>query len=223
MKRRIVHYFNLIEIAMALGMIGFGVSSIMSVIPASLQNAGISVSENYAANTADIFFSYINKSLRSDSSIYYPAGYKDNSVFESTVSSLITQTSKPAALSGDDKYSASATSTAENIGTSSLDDNDPILKNIFDGASGVFKVVQGSDPDEPEFSAIIRVWRKNITNTGIKVMNNTNSYDGSINMTLVGGSESVAGIFVEVSWPAHKPYGMRDSHLYYKEIYDNYE
>ena len=59
MQKRKKNYFNLIEIAMALGIIGFGVTAVMGVFSAALQNATNPIGENYAVNAAEMFFSYI--------------------------------------------------------------------------------------------------------------------------------------------------------------------
>jgi len=246
MKKRIIHYFNLIEIAMALGIIGFGVTSVMSVFPIALQNANNSISENYASSIADIFYAYINQGLKMDPSLanghadsYYDSdGTKRHGKFDGLVDVIVTEPSKPANLS--DTATLAATNTAERgtAWSSALNTADPVQKNIFPGEAGVFKVTQGTDPTDPEFSAVLRVWRASPDssasgNSGVSmaVINNTGGYtsigidDNSVyKKTSVNGlGSTLTGIFVEVSWPSHKPYGMRDKRLYYKEIYDIYD
>jgi len=228
------NFFNLIEIAMALGIIGFGVASVMSVFPAALQNANNSISENYASNVADIFYAYINQALKSDPGSYYttPASFtgKKHDYFDSLILGAVSETAKPAAIA--DSATLAQTITAENIGADSQskkdngDESNPVTKNIFPGASGVFKVTQG-DPTDPDFSSVLRVWRNVITDVKMKVVKTDGTYADISTTKIDDGSnppgEAMAGIYIEVSWPSHKPYGKRDKRLYYKEIYDIYD
>ena len=59
MKKTIIKYFNLVEIAVAIGILAVGVTGIMSLFPLGLQETRDSIGENYTSETAESFLAYI--------------------------------------------------------------------------------------------------------------------------------------------------------------------
>jgi len=195
------HYFNLIEIAMSLGILGFGVSAIMSVFPAALQNAENSIGQDYVSNASDLFVSYISSS-----------GKASAADWSTVVIGLPTSKSTVA----DDRTI---------INTSSIDADTP---NVYASSdAGVYKVIQWNDSsadqvlDEGEsidFEGVVRIWRESITST-INIANTTRTgYDNTTTSPVAISETEGVGIFVELSWPIYKPYDRREKRVFYTEM-----
>lgn len=59
MKRKKKIFFNLIEVALAIGILAIGLTTILSLFPLGFDRARESVGENYCAEAADTMFAYI--------------------------------------------------------------------------------------------------------------------------------------------------------------------
>ena len=197
------HFFNLIEIAMSLGIVGFGVSAIMSVFPAALQNAENSIGQDYVSNASDLFISYIS----TEAKVF---GQWDGVVVNGLPSAKPDETIDDAAL----------------IATSPIDTDSP---NVFGSSDpGIYAVIQWNDinadgvmdsGEHTDFEGIVRIWTDTLGAGSINVRNTTlSSYDNSntspVNITTQFG----VGIFTELSWPKHKPYSRREKRLFYTEL-----
>jgi len=126
-------FFNLIEIAMALGIIGFGVASVMSVFPVALKTSRDAMNDSYCADFADQFVHYIA----------YKATDSSNPNSWDIITGL--PTSKPPA--GDD-----APTGAAHMGD---------IYGTVGGVSGVYAVQTETFVDNvssPDMDASIRVW-----------------------------------------------------------------
>lgn len=58
-------FFNMVEITLALAVIGIGIAGIMSLFPVALQSTRDSIADNYAADTADQIIAMISIMARS--------------------------------------------------------------------------------------------------------------------------------------------------------------
>jgi hypothetical protein len=61
------HYFNLVEVALAIGILAIGVTAIMSLFPIGFERSREAIGENYCAEAADSLFSYIARETTSSS------------------------------------------------------------------------------------------------------------------------------------------------------------
>ena len=61
--RRVRHYFNMIEITLAIAIMGVGITSLMVLLPVGLRNSQESISNNYVPIIADYFYSLIRTDL----------------------------------------------------------------------------------------------------------------------------------------------------------------
>ncbi len=61
--RRVRHYFNMIEITLAIAIMGVGITSLMVLLPVGLRNSQESISNNYVPIIADYFYGLIRTDL----------------------------------------------------------------------------------------------------------------------------------------------------------------
>ena len=197
-------YFNLIEIAMALGIIGFGVSSVMSIFPVALRYSNNAVTDSYCADFADQFLHYIA----------YEATKQDGANWTSLIGGLGTTIPQP--HDGDTDI------------TNDYDDSvggTNVMGNIWDSTGGdgaVYTIIQEVtvDTDAPtsEVEAAIRIWKSavKVTNPTSQASYVTLAYDD-------GGSPDpnkayAAGLNIEISWPLTKPYNRREKRQFYYNV-----
>lgn len=188
-----LRWFNLIEITMALAIIGVGVAAVISVFPVALDNTRVAVAENYASTAADYFYSYV----------FYAIKTTDEEDLSKSLSELISEDIKPAALEP-------VTVESEGSFTPVKDYEDNLAVSSI---PGLFRFTQGNNPENYDFEAVIRVWRDVNGPPGMAILGK----DGNPEVINVS-SDSFSGVFVEVSWPAYQPYDRREKHTYYREI-----
>lgn len=63
LMKRIRHYFNMIEITLAIAIMGVGITSLMVLLPVGLRSSQESISNNYVPIIADYFYSLIRTDL----------------------------------------------------------------------------------------------------------------------------------------------------------------
>lgn len=61
--KRVRHYFNMIEITLAIAIMGVGITSLMVLLPVGLRSSQESISNNYVPIIADYFYSLIRTDL----------------------------------------------------------------------------------------------------------------------------------------------------------------
>lgn len=61
--KRVRHYFNMIEITLAIAIMGVGITSLMVLLPVGLRNSQESISNNYVPIIADYFYGLIRTDL----------------------------------------------------------------------------------------------------------------------------------------------------------------
>ena len=66
MKKLVVRYFNLVEVALAIGILAVGITGIMSLFPLGFQDTRDAIGENYVSETADSMLAYIARSAYND-------------------------------------------------------------------------------------------------------------------------------------------------------------
>lgn len=131
-------FFNMIEVTLAIAVIGIGIAGIMSLFPVALNSSKNAVGNNYSSQVADQFLTYLTRVA--DSGTWTAAG----------ISGI--QNTKP--LDTQDGH-AVATWT-------------DVFGNIKSATDGVliYKVTQGTNTME-DFSAVVRIWQSAIGNLSI--------------------------------------------------------
>ena len=125
-----IRFFNMVEVTLAIAVVGIGVAGIMSLFPVAVSASRDSIADNYSADVADQIIAYVS-ALAGKSSGW--AAFK---------------TAIPDAVPSDSDVAPDSVSIS---GT-------PVLGNLYSGVSGVFRVVMKSDTII-DFSAYVKVWR----------------------------------------------------------------
>ena len=186
----------MIEVALAMAIIAFGMTSILGLIPVGLNASRNAIAETFCGDTVDLLMTYISAKANATSAEY-------NNFFGT--SGIITATPP--------------TETAINDWSKAFLDNDGTV-TIIPGWDNLYKcdnkqiyfVVQGGNAANSgyDFSAALALWKSPVTS----------------NMTLDTGTatytdnnySAIAGLNIEISWPLGKKYADREKRYYYFEI-----
>ncbi len=203
------NYFNLIEIALAIGVIAVGLASVIGMFPIAMNTANESIGDNEVANVAETFLNNLQAQIYAE----------EEPDWSSATSGLLRNIPKEkntnnAALAIGNFTPPSGDSTGDfgdwtRIGISNVYRN----KNN-DGNKMVFLVTTGDTEDDFVDGAIIQVWRPEISDFVIagQELNNDTQRD-----TL---EKFMASLMVEVSYPAAKPYSARKTRLYRLDLFN---
>jgi len=183
--RKHIQYFNIVEIALALAIVGIGAAGIMSLFPVALNASRDAIGDSNAPDVAEQFYSWLQGKLKVEASTDW-----STSAFLTGIPS-----SKP---TPDGFEITSSTTHFENI--------------YYSGTSGLYKVMQASG-SVTDFSAIVKVWKADVLNVYI----NGSHYDLTSGN---GGNKYATSIYMEISWPAEKPYDTRERRVYYLELFN---
>ncbi|MFZ2653871.1 MAG: hypothetical protein WAX69_03075 [Victivallales bacterium] len=189
---RILLYFNLIEIALAIGVVGIGFTGVVSLFPEALKSTRDAIGDNYCSYVANQFLVYVSRSCN-DPTKNYGAGARDfwQEYIYPAPSSAIPDTCPNEAAETSATFSTTATESG--IYTS----NNPGLYRVRQGTSSIV-----------DFQASIRIWKSTIKNLYIYNQNYPEiTYDYAVHLN------------VEISWPTEKPYGKREKRYYNLEIF----
>ncbi len=215
--------FNLVEITLAIAVVGLGMTAIMALFPVGFTATKQAVAQNYATDAADQFLSYIARYCNDrtvivagppkkyfwDYFIYSDAGTPTNTAddaqglllaepAEGTQPSFWSQ-----AWNINDNDAATAEATLTTLMTDSTNIYSPPALTTY---PGLFKITQGSSV-VTDFVAIARIWRAPVTGVYIYGENLDVSYPFA------------ARLHMELSWPASKPYSKRDKKYFCIEVF----
>ncbi len=213
-------FFNLIEVTLSIAIIGIGMVGVMSLFPVGLDATRQSIADNYAADAADLFLSYLMRNCNDttvigsgkdfyDYYIYFdnntPTNLADDTIGGYELWEEATFWTKPWNLTDADAK------IAENTLTLMMPDPADIYFSATNltraaGYPGLFKIKQGSTL-VTDFEAIARVWKSPITGVYIYEQNLDITYPYAVRLNL------------ELSWPAQKPYSKRTKRSFCIEIF----
>lgn len=191
------HYFNMVEIVLALSVVAIAIVSLMGMLPVALRASKNSVADNSVASVVDLMKNKIDRSF--------------NGGFTNMLNSI--PTAKP------------STSDEFEYDSSIKDCNETILKEYAfqvagkDGKyqveffSGIFDDAEGKKKFQTtDFQADVRVWRENIR--GIYVPYDvTKNIKPDLIITELP-SEHGCTVWLEVSWPSGVKYENQEHRLY---------
>lgn len=132
---RIKKCFNMVEITLAIAVIGIGVAGVMSLFPVALNASRDAIGNNYAPDIADQFLSYVSMQCNNDW----------NTNISTTASGGIITETVPANDDGGTSWTATSISSIYTCAT-----------------PGLYKVAQGSAGGVVDFSAAVKVWKTQI-------------------------------------------------------------
>jgi type II secretory pathway pseudopilin PulG len=186
---KIKHFFNMVEITLALAVVGIGIAGIMSLFPVAVQSSRDSIADNYAADAADQFIAVI--------SLMAQANWAGYIVADTIIPAGRPSTSLPPS------YSSCTDSTGiDNIKKSSSN-------------AGIYKLTQktsdGTSDGTTDFSAFMRVWKEDLPALTIGGQTTGEDWDTSYTYGTC--------IYVEISYPTQLPEDMRKTKTYYFELF----
>lgn len=215
--------FNLIEIALAIGVIGIGMTAIMALFPVGFSATRQAIAQNYATDAADQFLTYIVRYCNDrtvivagppkeyfwDYFIYSDSGTPTNTG-DDTQGLLLAEPAEapqPSFWSQNWNTTDSAAKTAEATLTTLMEDTTNIFQSTAPATyPGLFRITQGSTI-VTDFEGIARVWRAPVTGVWIYEQNLDINYAYS------------ARLYMELSWPAQKPYSKREKKTFCIEVF----
>ena len=154
MKKRSRFYYNLVEITLAMAVVGIGIAGIMALFVPALEASKESIAEDYSSQVATTLLAYIERQKKANWNSQFVPGSGEPEA--------------PAALSFGTE--------APYVGlpnTSSW--TNQVLPNLYDLGSGIYGLKIG---DGSQFCAFAKVWAENTTvqnSTGNVTIPNTNS------------------------------------------------
>jgi len=219
MKTFIRKCFSLIEIALSIGILALGAIAIIALFPMGISQNKDSIGTNYSSIAADTIFAYLSRETNEPTP-------KWNSVMASLPTSTATN-APPYEIKPSSVMNTAAWNVPEETIiyiTSDVDKNNvTVTKGIF----GI-KIQTGNIVD---FTGEAIVWRQRFCNASagspyylrdLYVAGYTEDKATSIDPTkrLSNIEAIVAGINIEISYPADKPYSQRTKNRYYFEIFN---
>ncbi|HRU02447.1 MAG TPA: hypothetical protein P5239_12180, partial [Victivallales bacterium] len=66
MRKPLQHPFNMVEIALALAVIGIGIAGVMALFPVGFNSVRDAMAENYSADIAEEFLAQISRECKND-------------------------------------------------------------------------------------------------------------------------------------------------------------
>lgn len=172
-SRFFIRRFNLIEITMAIAVVGIGIAGIMALFPPAIEANRSADNQNYLGQVSETLMGYLEAEIFSDFN-------------------------KVRALS--ETKTEPAVSLKEN--TTSLAD-----KGIYGLRTTTNGNVLYIESPDGRVNAFIAIWRDSSSVPGVES----------------GTEEYSRRVYVEVSWPAARPYDSREKKLYVFDVFNKYE
>lgn len=184
--------FNLVEVALAIAIVGLGITGIISLFPVGIKATNDAIGENYSSFVANRFLGYLARMCNNPAKSY---GTSTRDFWEEYIS--------PAPdVEIPDEIPLEADETSATFESS------PIEGGIFSSDNpGLYRIKQGSS-SYTDFHATIRVWKSQIENM----------YIYNVNYPAIPYDYAVA-LNIEISWPVEKPYSIREKKYYRIEIF----
>lgn len=188
--------FNMVEVTLAIAVVGIGVSGIMALFPVAINSSRDAVGDNFASFAADKFIHFFSGMATAGAD---QASLDTN--WNSYIGSLATNLSPETEAHINSAASGpwSAISSMPGLYTTSV-------------SSRIFRVVQG-DPSRPDFDGTVNIW---FSEALTAVYNGTEwktwPKDAGLDF-----KQYLVGINIEISWPNSKPYKNREKRFFYLE------
>ena len=193
--------FNMVEVTLAIAVVGIGVSGIMALFPVAITSSRDAVAQNFCADGVDQFITIVNAIANKTPDWTNTASYMYK--INDDPSAVLVAT-----------YEESTTSDSGwgNIGNIYFPSATPSVTDFNRGAA---RLKMGSD-----FAAGIRFWKSPID--GLFLNGQTVNFS---NITAFGGTATDKYkyglvLHVEVSWPVQKPYANREKRYYSYELFN---
>ncbi|HBC85408.1 MAG TPA: hypothetical protein DCZ94_00485 [Lentisphaeria bacterium] len=195
--------FNLVEVTLAIAVVGIGIAGVMSLFPVGFQASRDAIGDNYASCAAEQFISFFSRKCNDptdlgsgkdfwETYISWDNGTASN--FADDVAGSILTTIPTAA--DETAITFSTTAVEGNIYPDSNASPNPQLYRIKAGSSLVI-----------DFHATVRIWRSQLN--GLWIFEDNMDIPHAI----------ATRINIEISWPVEKPYASREKRYYTAELF----
>ncbi len=213
----------MIEVALAMAIIAFGMTSILGLFPVGLNASRASIAENSGSDAAEQLAAYLKSTAEY---VDIPAKFDDafKKIFitpgtqllpdfadlptEEIINNLSVPTKPASTTNFTDSFAANPGAPVNFTKTG----NFQIYKATDVSAkNAIFFICQGvEDSASRDFSAMIKVWKSpvsaNFKKLNVPITESDNTYDYS------------GGINLEISWPIETFYSQREKRYYYIEV-----
>lgn len=183
-------FFNMIEVTLAIAVVGLGMTGIMALFPVGFQASRDSIGDNYSADAGEQFLSYLGRTCQTNWTTLIHDGTTDGTILSTPPTIGPTDTLVPT--------------------TGRISDTNLFLSGY---GSNIFCIKQPATGN-PDFTAHIKVWKSPITNMNIGGASGISIpyYDAVYNI-------GAARLNVEISWPVEKPYTAREKRFFCLELF----
>lgn len=209
-------YFNIIEVALAMAIIGLGMTSIMALFPIGINASRSAIGNTSATEIAEGFMGFIKSYAETDQikygNIKAIAGVTTVDTFRNTL--------KGKNLKQNDVTCQFLTDfKAGSIGpTEEYNEVNAKWKNLFKNNSRnyLYTAIQRKDNSstEPDFSAAIILWKSYLNKTGSNPEDLNASGNTGLNWPVDDDDSDIFALNAEVSWPLSKLYKDREKRYF---------
>ena len=209
MKKRLrKHYFNMVEIALALAVLAIGLSSILVLFPVGVNANRSAIANNNLAVIAEYVMGYLRAGCMAKW-IAEASGETPPNFLGDTL---------PARPTYDKKSDDKGADLDEDCKTKITDSGNLFLygdkKNEF-----IFKQMSG---DTVDFAAVIKVWEDDFNEMRVPWVDAGGNFVYT-DFTKPTGFDNYAKAFcVEISWPAQAPWEQREKRIFRQEFFNEY-
>ncbi len=220
MKKRLIRYkFNMVEVALALAVLGIGISSILVLFPVGINANRSAIADNNLADIAEYMMGYLRAGCAAEWTAIadFKAANQTTPVassqffFSKEMKSSYNDVKDIGETSGkgidvtDDDFNSSSRKITNNLSRLTSSGNSAYLYRVMTG-------------DIVDFAAVVKVWKDDFSQVKVPNM----KADKSVEYINVGTDISVyaRALCVEISWPAQAPYEEREKRLFRQEIFN---
>ncbi len=203
-------YFNIVEIALALAVIGLGMASILALFPVGINASRSAIGNTQASEVAEEFMNYI-RAKAEENDANYDAIYNDLPAVD-VVNNFKADLSQATKLQDDETSRFLQDLQAGTIDGSSPYAKIPKWNNLFRNRQSdrkfLYIILQRVEEGGriPDFSAALFIWKTPVGNSGA-------SSDTSVEWS--PPMSEIMAINIEVNWPLSKPYKDREKKFFY--------
>ena len=204
------HFFNLLEIALAMAVIAIGLSGVMSLYALGAKTHQAAIADNQVANIAEYFFAYLKAQITKNSTIE-----NENFNLPENYVKLIGSNSLPDHIKNVNNIQKEDLTLTNTNWTQTPNDEQIYKHNTH---TGVF-LYQQKTGDNVDFSALIFVYEDNIDNISLKRATETlNQWQTFTNSDLF--KPYAKSICIDISYPAELSWESRKTITFKTEIFN---
>ena len=194
LRNFVLKSFTLVEITMAIGIIGIGMTGVMALLPIGFNATRDAMADNYSSNMADQFLHIIASQAKQNWATWIVGSTKIKEFMP--IFDPPDTPDKGNALFGDGSGGMITPTTVDAFG-------------LYETSiSGVY-YAEARSGSIKDFSAHIKVWKSPVR---------TSIFEGSWTVW-PAEYDQAAALNLEISWPVEKPYNLREKRYYYMEIF----